>query len=392
MRTNRIQAGFAALSIVVLLMSACGGGGEGVTGTTTVLSAYVANYGDGTISQYTINPSTGALTPKSPPTVVSDSALPASSGPTSIAVAVYSGYAKYAYIANSLAGISQFTIGRGGVLQAMNPASVLSGGGGLSPTSVAVDPSGKYLYAVNSSGDEIAQFTIGMSGALTPMSPNPTVSYGTGSGTYASIAVDPTGQFVYVADWSNNLIAQFTIGAGGALQTMTAVSTGPNSYPISIGFDPAGKYAYVVNYGNAGSSVKSTVTQYSIATSGTPGALASVSTATPTQLDNATSIAIDKAGAYAYVACGYGLYQLPIYSDGSLIISVAPILTGGTTPQSVAIDPSGKFVYVTNQIGNNGISATGSVSQFNVGTGFVYAKDVSAGNQAYFITTAVSIQ
>jgi 6-phosphogluconolactonase len=400
MQASKIQAGFAALSIAVLLMSACGGGGGGgtTTGTTTVLSAYVANYGDGTISQYTINPTTGALTPKSPATVCSmivSSICNANSIPTSVAV---DPTGRYAYVANS--GdyvISQFTVGSGGALQPMNPATVPSGSGG--PTSIAIDPSGKYAYVANSSSHEVVQFTIGVGGALS--TPSSMVPLGTTAfpGPVA-IAVDPTGKYVYVVDQGSNLIEQFSIVSGGGLQPMSTstVSTGTNSYPISIGFDPAGTNAYVVNYGNfAGSAVKSTITQYSIAAANTatPGALTPASTAIPTLLNNATSIVIDHAGTYAYVANGSGLYQLPINnSDGSLntSTSIAPIVTGGTTPQSVAIDSSGKFVYVANQIGNNGISATGSVSQFNVGSGFVYAQDVPAGNQAYFITTAVSIQ
>lgn len=389
MQASKIQTGFAALSIVVLLMTACGGGGGGggtTSVTTTVLSAYVVNYGDGTISQYTINPTTGALTPKSPATVPSIAGNTVSL-PTSIVV---DPTGKYAYVANSGGYvISQFTIGPGGVLQRMNPATVQSGSAGSGPTSIAVDPSGRYAYVANSLSHEVVQFTIGVGGALS--TPSSTVSLGTTAfpGPVA-ITVDPTGKYVYVVDRGSNLIEQFSIVAGGGLQPMSTptVSTGTNSYPISIGFDPAGKYAYVVNYGLS----NSTITQYSIATATTPGALTLASTATPTQLINATSIVIDHKGTYAYVANGSGLYQLPINNDGSLNASVAPTLTGGTTPQSVAIDPSDNFVYVANQLGNNGTSATGSVSQFNIGSGFTYALDVPAGNQAYFITTAASIQ
>jgi len=395
MRTNTIQVGFAALSIGVLLISACGGGGGTTagttTGTTTVLSAYVANYGDGTISQYTINPSTGALTPKSPATVCSmivSSICYANSIPTSVAV---DPTGRYAYVANS--GdyvISQFTVGSGGVLQPMNPATVPSGSGG--PTSIAIDPSGKYAYVANNSSHEVVQFTIGVGGVLS--APSSTVLLGTTAfpGPVA-IAIDPTGKHVYVVDQGSNLIEQFSIDANGGLSKIGSgsVSPGPTSYPISIGIDPTGSNAYVVNYG---SGVQSTITQYTIATANTatPGALSLASTAAPPQLQHATSIVIDHAATYAYVANGSGLYQLPIKSDGSLNTgsSIAPILTGGTTPQSVAIDPSGKFVYVANQYGAT--AQNGSVSQFNVGSGFTYAQDVPAGNQAYFITTATSIQ
>ncbi len=54
--------------------------------------AYVANYGDNTVSQFTINATTGALSPLTPSTVT------AGSGPISITV---DALGKYAYVANS---------------------------------------------------------------------------------------------------------------------------------------------------------------------------------------------------------------------------------------------------------------------------------------------------
>jgi len=409
MQASKIQAGFAALSIVVLLMSACGGGGGGggstTTGTSMVLSAYVANYFDGTISQYTINSSTGALTPKTPATVVS---TPGNSNslPTSIAVAVdATGNGKYAYVANSFADISQFTIGSGGVLQPMNPATVSSGPFGLSPTSVAVDPSGKYLYAANPSGNEVAQFNINpTTGVLTSMTQAtvcaippqqaPCTIPASGYSSYAYVTVDPRGKYVYVTNQNDNSVSQFTINpTTGALTPMGTATVPTGSAPISIAVDPFDTYAYVVNYG---SGVQSTITQYSIAgvTSATPGALTFASTAAPTQLNNATSIVIDHKGTYAYVANGSGLYQLPIKSDGSLNTgpSVGPIVTGGTAQQSVAIDPADKFVYVANKY--NQTAMTGSVSHFSIDTGGALSlqNQINAGGLAYFITTAVSIQ
>jgi len=392
MQASKIQAGFAALSIVVLLMTACGGGGGGgtTTGTSTVLSAYVANYGDGTILQYTVNPSTGALMPKSPATIcaVPPQTTPCTNyDPQSITV---DPAGKYAYVANSLAGISQFTIGPGGVLQPMNPATVPWGSYASSPTSVAIDPSGKYLYAVNSAGSEVAQFIIDpTNGTLTSMS-TPTVCTfslcALNASAYAYITVDPTGNYVYVADQGNNLVEEFSIGSGGGLTYKGSVATGTS--PISIAIDPADNNAYVVNYGNP-----STITQYSIAS----GLLTSkaITGGAGTQLVNATSITIDHSGSFAYVASGSGLFQLPITSvTGTLSIpsSVAAIWTGGTPVQSVAIDASGKFVFVANQ--SSSTYTTGSVSQFSIGAGGALSNPVEtpAGNQAYFITTAASIQ
>jgi len=96
---------YPALLLVSIMLSACGGGGVGgtATGTTSVSSAYVANYGDNTISQYTID-AFGALTPI-------------------------------------------------GTIAA-----------GANPTSVTVDPTGKFVYVANSGGYTISQYTIGTGG------------------------------------------------------------------------------------------------------------------------------------------------------------------------------------------------------------------------------------
>jgi 6-phosphogluconolactonase len=74
-----------------------------------------------------------------------------------------------AYVANYTDHtISQYTIGPNGVLTPMNPATVGAGNG---PSSVAVDPLHKYAYVTNSTGNTISQFNIGTNGALTPTSP-----------------------------------------------------------------------------------------------------------------------------------------------------------------------------------------------------------------------------
>ena len=366
---------FSALCLLAILLVSCGGGGSSSSGgTTTVRSAYVANYGDGTISQYTID-ATGALIPIFPSTIPSIAGS-STSNPTSVTVAP-SG--KYVYVANSLDSvISQFTIGAGGALVPMSMPTVLSGVAGSGPVSVIVDPTGKYVFAANSGSKDVTQFTIGTNGALTN---SMTIAAGTNP---ASVTIDPTGKYDYVVNSGFTCaascvtipgsVSQYNINAttGALIANGLPVATGTD--PISITVGPTGTYAYVVNYGSAN------ITPYTIA-GGALTATAPVATGS-----NPTSIAIDKNGTYAYVANGNGVTQFTI-TNGALSAPTST-LTGGFTPRSVTIDASGKYLYVANQ--------ADSISQFTIGAGGALSATptITSGavnSQPYSITTAVSL-
>ncbi|MBI3480149.1 MAG: beta-propeller fold lactonase family protein [Nitrosomonadales bacterium] len=367
-----------------LILAACGGGGGGggAAGTTTVRSAYVANYGLNNVAQYTIDATTGALTPMAVPTVA------AGTWPTSITVDV-SG--KHVYVANSLDSVvSQYTIGAGGALQPMTPATVASGAAaGAGPVSIALDPAGKYAYAANASSGDVTQFSIDpVTGALTNVA---TVAAGKNPASIA-LATDVAGnKYAYVVNSGfacaapctaiPGSVSQYNVNAStGALTVMTTASVATTGTdPVFIAVDATGTYAYVVNYTGAN------ITQYTIAA----GALTSPTTvAVGTGATNPTSIAL--AGQYAYVSSGLGVTQYKIVTGG--LTSPVSTGTGGFTQRSVAVNAAGTNVYVANQ-------ASDSIAQFGVNTttGAMTAitpatVSLAAGSQPYFITTAVSIQ
>jgi DNA-binding beta-propeller fold protein YncE len=76
----------------------------------------------------------------------------------------------------------------------------------------------------------VSQYTIGAGGALTAMTP---ATVGTGVTPY-SVTVDPTGRYAYVANDGDNTVSQYTIGAGGALSAMTPATVGTGSAPQSV--------------------------------------------------------------------------------------------------------------------------------------------------------------
>ena len=99
-------------------------------------SAYVVNSGDypanGSVSEYDIDPVSGALSPKSPPMV------PAGVVPKGIAV---SSDGQSAYVANQASqNVSQYEVGTGGELSLHSPATTAAG---RSPTGVAVSPAAR---------------------------------------------------------------------------------------------------------------------------------------------------------------------------------------------------------------------------------------------------------
>jgi hypothetical protein len=123
--------------------------------------AYVTNNGDNTISGYTIDPATGALSP------IAGSPFPTGAQPTSVAV---DPSGQFADVTNSGDHtVSGYTIDPGtGTLTAIagSPFAV-----GMFPTAVAVGPSGRFAYVT--AGDLSGYSINSATGALTEIPVHP---------------------------------------------------------------------------------------------------------------------------------------------------------------------------------------------------------------------------
>ncbi len=281
--------------------------------------AYVANFNDYMVSMYIVGAG-GTLAPTGTVAAAGYKSASIAADPTG----------RYVYVANYLGSdVSMYAIGADGTL---NPVmgSACAGvtsvsncvAAGFHPTSVTVDPTGRYVYVANSDGNDVSMFTIGTGGALNPVAGSNCDGTSAancvvvGSGPF-SVTVDPTGHYVYVANGGDDNVSMFTIGAGGKLTEISTVAAG--SGPFSVTVDPTGRYAYVAN------RIGDNVSMYTI---GPNGALSPV------------------AGR----AC-----------DG---ISVANCVAAGDFPRSVTVDSTGHYVYVANQGGND-------VSVYTIGAGGV---------------------
>ena len=221
---------------------------------------------------------------------------------------------------------------------------------------VTVDPSGKFVYVTNL-GD-VYDYGDGADGSVAMYAIDATTGALTSTGTIngncpglcfpSSVVVDPSGRFAYApANGSNpgsaGSVSMYTINATtGALASIGTIPT--DTGPGSVAVDPSGKFAYVTN------SNSNDVSMYTI--NSTTGALTSIGTiatgASP------ISVAVDPSGSFAYVA-NYGSNNVSIYSINATTGALTSIGTtaAGSNPTSIAIHPSGTFAYVTNSNSNN---------------------------------------
>lgn len=355
---NRLGLAIFAL----LLCAGCGSNGNPMAGSTPVPACvpssspafvYVLNYSDATISMYTANSCTGALTSTTPATV-----------PTGIKTGinaesmVVDHAGRFLYVANLVsnatdaATVSMFTIDPStGVLTPTTPAMVPTG---FFPQGIAVDPSGRFVYTANSDDNSVSMFTVDSStGLLTPTSPAsifvPPVFPDRGLESSPDfVTVDPAGRFLYVTDQDNGSISIFAINQNTGLLAPTnpaGIASGINPYALTM--DPSGKFAYVPDEGG------NQVWMYTVDSSSgilTPNPAFAV----PAGNQSAT-MAIDPSGKFAYVVNRYDGTVSMFTIDpatGTLIPNTPATINAGSGAYPIGVTASGKFAYVANQNDN----------------------------------------
>jgi 6-phosphogluconolactonase len=326
---------------------------------------YVANnYPYYDVSAYTIDGTTGGLT------FVSGS--PFSAGTQPVAVTV-DPTGKFVYVVNydnvpDLGNISAYIInGITGALTAV-PGSPFPAG--FLPYSVTIDSTGHFAYVANAGSNNVSAYTIdGTTGALTAIPGSP---FPAGSSPYG---VTATGHFAYVANDGSNSVSAYTIDSTtGALTAIPGSPFPAGSGPHSVTVDPAGHFAYVANVGS------NDVSAYTI--DGTTGALTSVSGSPFPAGSGPASVAVDPTGQFAYVAnCGsvcvgdlYDSGNISAYTidatTGALIALPGSPFPAGWYPDSVAVLPSGRFLYVANCgdscVGDGAFLDLGNVSAYSI--------------------------
>jgi 6-phosphogluconolactonase (cycloisomerase 2 family) len=228
-------------------------------------SLYTTNEFNNTVSQFSVNPSTGQIAALSPATI-------ATAGyPASIVVSVDG---KSVYVGCQSQYIYHYSRASSGLLTLVlaMPATNPNNGVTYDLTSIFISPDGLNLYGVNGDASRVFQYTINQSGgALTGLLPFVSTSPG-----YTRFGeVSPNGNFAYVRCTTNNLIYQFS-RIGGLLAALgTATIAVGGGAPVDMGISPDGNYLYVVTQGNL-------VAQYAIAANGQLSDLSPFTVATAT--------------------------------------------------------------------------------------------------------------
>lgn len=339
------------IMIAILFITGCGGGMR-ISPVPTPNHAgsrfvYIVDSIQNSVSGYSIDATSGALTSVG-------AAVPADNAPI-YAAATPDG--NFLYVANadlSSKGVSGYRIDpMTGVLTPTSPVTFPITGDSQ-PLGIIVDPTSTHVYTANSAS--ISAFAIDpASGTLTDVPGTPIYS-AVANSQFQNIAITPNGQFLYATDAGNNFVWAHAINSTGLpVRLPTPVHTG--AFPEGIVVDPTGRFVYVANWQTDDLSM------YAIAP-GT-GVLQPVAgTIFVAKGCGPQELAIDPAGKSLFASCS-GLSTIARFSidpnTGELIPSPPAFSTGlATAPRGLAVDASGLFLYSAwNSQNKAGVTAIG---------------------------------
>ena len=295
--------------------------------------AYVTNAGDNTVSAYTVDATSGAL-------AAVGASVETGTSPHAIAGTQDR---QYVFVGDEGSNdISAFAVNfSSGALTAV-PGSPFAAG--TDPKALALYrwlDFGTYLYVANAGSDTVSAFAVDTSsGSLTPLSP---ATFATGKGP-ASIAVDPNGRFVYVANnGGSNDVSVFSVDpVTGVLTAATGSPFTAGANPTSLALGAGGQFLYTANPNATNPSISG----FSIDPD--TGALSPLS-GSPFPLPVSQYIATDQTGAYLYVTSGANIVGYSIDANTGALTALAGFpASAGANAYSITVDPTNQFLYVAN--------------------------------------------
>jgi 6-phosphogluconolactonase len=263
---------------------------------------------------------------------------------------------------------------------------------GRNPVTLVASPNSQYLYVVNQDDSSIGEYKIGTDGKIYLQN-----TYNTTGSTPTAIAIDQAGAFLYVTFQfqvgpnGQQLYSPASPGPGGvtifpvnnedgSLGTPSTVNVGNNPVGVVVSNIPPsgnlGRFVYVIDQ-ETSTLPKAQVLGFSQnATTGAltpaPGTIITTDSTGKTVATGygagtkPSAIAVDPSSRWVYITdeATNQLYGNNLNNDGSLTPMVNSPFPTGILPVGVTIDPRGKFLYVAN---------------FTSGTVGAYAIDVNTG-------------
>ena len=221
---------------------------------------------------------------------------------------------------NAPGGINEYAVDyQSGALVPLSGSPVAAGN---NPTRIVSTSNGLFVYVLNQGDSTVQEFAVGNNGALTSKN-----TYKTGT-TPTALALDAANKFIYVtytyqtgysaANPGPGGVTIFPVNSDNSLGTPSNLNVGDN--PVGVATTNFNNYVYVIDAEPATGSASPFGVLMAFSQNTTTGALTPV---------GSTKITTDVSGRT--VATGYG---------------------AGTVPSAIAIDPTARFVYVTDRATN----------------------------------------
>jgi len=241
------------------------------------------------------------------------------------------------------------------LLVACGGGSYSSGGGGCGnncpppPT-----PAFVFVSMADPVYNSVWSFTTGVAGAEPE-------SAQLGPQNSIGMVADPAGKFLYVSDFNNGVVDVYSINStSGAINQVNAVVATNGSNLGGLAMDPQGKFLYATEQTLFKGVPRGNILAWSVDSS--TGALQPINSVKYLQVGyRPAQIAIDSTGKFLYVSdpgVAFGwIFAYEINSDGTLTpVSGSPYSVGITTsvnPIGIVVSPNSKFLYVA----LNGVNA-----------------------------------
>ena len=364
------------------------------SGTITMVAS---PQGSNAVSGYAVNGTTGALTP------LPGSPFAAGSDPIALAVNPSN---KFVYVANCQSNnLSVFAVDISTGSLSQVPGSPFAAG--IGPSAVTLDPTGNFVYVTNQGSNNISAYTTDSeTGALTPISGSPFST----DVSPISLTMDPLGRFLYATTsnvalnppiylWSEDL---YTIDhTSGALTRVPGSQYGPPG-PLGGAIDSLGQYFFTIGYfqeewGLYSAAISATTGALSPSLNGNGGVLPGAVAVHPSgKFVYVNDVDFDYIVAFSFDSVTGAITLMPGSADdnyGAWNVPAGPYATG-YVPSSIVAEPSGKFVYVTNEFSNDisGYSVNPTSGALTPIAGTPFAAGVGPSSLAIVSSSTVSFE
>ncbi|HET8889874.1 MAG TPA: beta-propeller fold lactonase family protein [Candidatus Angelobacter sp.] len=249
---------------------------------------------------------------------------------------------------------------------------------GSQPLKIAINPAGTLLYTANQAGSVSGFAIISTTGCLTPISTTATDSVARG------LTIDGTGQFLYVVTGGGG-IDLFTINTNGTLtrQVIGGFDSGTTTM-LAVKAVP-GINVLLATDGGSTNNLRSFIINT------TTGALTPIIvTVAGSSPPNPSAIAVNTPASATnpqfYVAntASNNLTVNTIAADGTTGASSLTVVAA-TGPIDLAVDPTGKFLYVANNGASTVSAFNANVTAANVNSVFISAVGTGAAPESIVV-------